>query len=48
MSQDILVLFFVKSRDWNDYLNVKENINYKILDITHKNNAMLLTTGQLV
>jgi len=45
---DILVLFFVKSSDWNDYLDVKQNINYKILDIVHKNNAMLLTAGQLV
>jgi MscS family membrane protein len=38
-SLDIMVLFFVDTMDWSVYLNVKQEILYKIMDIVHKNGA---------
>jgi MscS family membrane protein len=44
---DILVLYFVNSSEWDDYLNVKQLINYKILDIVQHNNAKMISTAQV-
>jgi MscS family membrane protein len=38
-SLDIMVLFFVDTMDWTVYLDVKQEILYKIIDIVHKNKA---------
>ena len=37
-SLDIMVLFYVNSPAWDDFINTKEDINYKIMSIvkTHK------------
>ena len=38
-SLDIMVLYYVKSADWDDYINTKENINYIIMEIVRKYNS---------
>jgi MscS family membrane protein len=37
-SLDILIIFFVNSPRWEDYINTKQDINYKIMEIveSHK------------
>ncbi len=35
-SLDIMVVFFVNSSEWDDFINTKEDINYKIMDIIDK------------
>ncbi len=36
-SMDIMVLFFVYSNDWDKMVRVKEEINFKIMDIVERN-----------
>ena len=36
-SLDILVMYFVDSPKWNDLIDVKEDVNYKIMEIVAKN-----------
>lgn len=38
-SLDILVVYFVDSPKWNDLIDVKEDINYKIMEIIRSNNS---------
>jgi MscS family membrane protein len=38
-SLDIMVLFFVDTMDWTVYLDVKQEILFKIMDIVNKNGA---------
>ena len=38
-SLDILVLYFVDSPSWDDLLDVKEDINYRIMEIVKKHNS---------
>lgn len=38
-SLDILVMYFVDSPKWNDLIDVKEDVNYKIMDIVKKHNS---------
>ena len=38
-SLDIMVIFYVNSSSWDDFINTKEDINYKIMDIVEKNNS---------
>ncbi len=38
-SLDIMVVFYVSSSDWDDFINTKENINYQIMDIVKKHNS---------
>ena len=38
-SLDILVIYFVDSPRWDDLIDVKEDINYKIMEIIKKNNS---------
>jgi MscS family membrane protein len=40
---DILILFFVNSSDWNDYLIVKERVNFRILEIIRDNHSSIMT-----
>jgi MscS family membrane protein len=38
-SLDILVMYFVDSPKWNDLIDVKEDVNYKIMEIVNKHNS---------
>lgn len=38
-SLDIMIMYFVDTMDWTTYLNVKEEINYKIIEIVQKHGA---------
>jgi MscS family membrane protein len=38
-SLDIMVMYFVGSPKWEDLINVKEDINYKIMEIVKKHNS---------
>ncbi len=38
-SKDIMVQYFVDTMDWNEYIDIKEEINYKIVEIVEKHNA---------
>jgi MscS family membrane protein len=38
-SLDIMVMYFVDTMDWSTYLDVKQEINYKIMEIVHKHGA---------
>ena len=38
-SLDILIIFFVKSHKWEDYIDTKQDINYKIMDIVESHNC---------
>jgi MscS family membrane protein len=38
-SLDVLVIYFVDSPTWNDLIDVREDINYKIMEIVKKHNS---------
>ena len=38
-SLDIMIMYFVDSPSWDDLINVKEDINYKIMEIVKKHNS---------
>ncbi|WP_202621780.1 mechanosensitive ion channel family protein [Pontibacter russatus] len=38
-SKDVMVLYFVDTMDWNEYIDVKEEINYKIVEIVGRHGA---------
>ena len=38
-SLDIMIVFFVTSSEWDDFINTKEDINYKIMSIVSKHNS---------
>ena len=38
-SLDIMIVYFVNSPRWEDLINVKEDINFKIMDIVKKHNS---------
>ncbi len=38
-SLDVLIVYFVDSPSWDDLIDVKEDINYKIMEIVKKNNS---------
>ena len=38
-SLDIMVVYFVDSPKWEDLIDVKEDINYKIMEIVKKHNS---------
>ena len=38
-SLDIMVMYFVDSPKWEDLINVKEEVNYKIMEIVKKHNS---------
>ena len=38
-SLDIMVMYFVDSPKWEDLINVKEELNYKIMEIVKKHNS---------
>ena len=38
-SLDIMVLFYVNSSNWDDFINTKEDINYKIMEIVKRNQS---------
>ena len=38
-SLDIMVLFYVDTMEWSVYLDVKQEINYKIIEIVEKHGS---------
>ena len=38
-SLDIMIMYFVNSPKWEDLINVKEDVNYKIMEIVKKHNS---------
>ncbi|GAB3542612.1 mechanosensitive ion channel family protein [Pontibacter brevis] len=38
-SKDVMVLYFVDTMDWNEFIDIKEEINYKIVDIVERHGA---------
>ena len=38
-SLDIMVMYFVDSPKWEDLIDVKEDVNYKIMEIVKKHNS---------
>ena len=38
-SLDILIIYFVDSPRWDELIDVREDINYKIMDIVKKHNS---------
>jgi MscS family membrane protein len=38
-SKDVMVLYFVDTMDWNEYIDIKEEINYKIVEIVERHGA---------
>ncbi|MEJ8802487.1 mechanosensitive ion channel family protein [Pontibacter sp. H249] len=38
-SKNIMVLYFVESMDWTEYVNIKEEVAYKIVEIVEKHGA---------
>ena len=38
-SLDIMIILYVNSTEWDDFINTREDINYKIMEIVQKNNS---------
>ncbi|GAB3825724.1 mechanosensitive ion channel family protein [Pontibacter rugosus] len=38
-SKDVMVLYFVDTMDWNEYIDIKEEITYKIVEIVESHGA---------
>ncbi|MBF8964478.1 mechanosensitive ion channel family protein [Pontibacter sp. FD36] len=38
-SKDVMVLYFVEALDWNEYINIKEEVAYKIVEVVEKHGA---------
>ncbi|MER2997347.1 mechanosensitive ion channel family protein [Pontibacter populi] len=38
-SKNVMVLYFVESMDWNEYVNIKEEITYKVVEIVERHGA---------
>jgi MscS family membrane protein len=38
-SKDVMVLYFVDTMDWNEYIDIKEEITYKIVEIVKRHGA---------
>ena len=38
-SLDIMILYYVNSTKWDDFIDVKEDINFKIMKIVNENNC---------
>ena len=45
-SKDVMVLYFVDTMDWNEYIDVKEEINYKIVEIVARHGAVFALPTQ--
>ncbi|WP_242926366.1 mechanosensitive ion channel family protein [Pontibacter vulgaris] len=38
-SKNIMVLYFVESMDWNEYIDIKEEVAYKVVEIVERHGA---------
>ncbi|MCX2740461.1 mechanosensitive ion channel family protein [Pontibacter anaerobius] len=38
-SKDVMVLYYVDTMDWNEYIDIKEEINYRIVEIVESHGA---------
>ncbi|WP_018476475.1 mechanosensitive ion channel family protein [Pontibacter roseus] len=45
-SKDVMVLYFVELLDWNEYINVKEEIAYKIVEIVERHGVQFAIPAQ--
>lgn len=43
-----MVLYFVESMDWNEYVNIKEEITYKVVEIVERHGAEFAYPTQTV
>ncbi len=47
-SKDIMVLYFINTIDWDEYIDVKEEINYKIVEVVERHRAEFAFPTQTV
>ncbi|MFB9861883.1 mechanosensitive ion channel family protein [Rufibacter immobilis] len=47
-SKDILVLYFINTIDWNEYMEIREEINYRIVEIVEQHHAEFAFRTQTV
>ncbi|GAA4308090.1 mechanosensitive ion channel family protein [Nibribacter koreensis] len=47
-SKDVMVLYFIDTIDWDEYVNIKEEINYKIVEIVEQHGAQFAFPTQTV
>jgi MscS family membrane protein len=38
-SKDVMVLYFVEALDWNEFINVREEVTYKVVEVVEKHGA---------
>ncbi|WP_299706006.1 mechanosensitive ion channel family protein [uncultured Pontibacter sp.] len=38
-SKDVMVLYFVEALDWNDFIDIKEEVAYKVVEVVEKHGA---------
>ncbi len=38
-SKDVMVLYFVEALDWNEFINIKEEVAYKIVEVVERHRA---------
>jgi MscS family membrane protein len=38
-SKDVMVLYFVEALDWNEFINIKEEVAYKIVEVVERHGA---------
>lgn len=38
-SKDVMILYFVEALEWNDFINIKEEVAYKIVEVVEKHGA---------
>jgi MscS family membrane protein len=38
-SKDVMVLYFVEALDWNEFINIKEEVAYKIVEVVERQGA---------
>jgi MscS family membrane protein len=43
---NIMVVYFLEMMEYNEYLQVKEKINFAIADIVYKNGASFIHPGR--
>lgn len=47
-SKDVMVQYFVDTMDWNEFIDIKEEINYKIVEIVEQHGAEFALPTQTV
>ncbi len=47
-SIDLMVLYFINTIDYDFYLDMRETVNYRIIELAHKNNIAFANPGPVV